>query len=571
MTDTTTRAGTEGADLLKEALGNAGLLRAGLSKTRSLRRPLRVATLLKMLEKSGATGGAAGLKPASNNVTTPSASSSFGPKSPVVSSTGMQRGQLAGANSVGQLSPSSPKPKAPKLQDLGVPPSVPAAQPPMQVVAMLRAKQAQANQPAPAPAPAQPAAPAPAPAPPPANPAAQLPIAPVWQTQPWETQAYEQSVAPPEGLASKAWSGAKGLYNDVTNGPIGDIGSGAVTGAMIGSIIPGVGTGIGALAGTAYGSIKPMTKAFTDATERRSYSPQYTNQEALSHAGIDKNLSADQAKAQFLSQAGSNPDMLNDPVNANLYRYYTMRHGFSIPNNLTQAEEQKALQEGYEKQQKESSLRAIRFLVGQTKEASDVDRRSIDRIVSRGMEKNAQWWRWLTGGAEGATSRLGRAIGPRALYRAPLALAGGGLALGGLGLNAITPSEQQAPGMPWGARAGLGALGAYGGWQLGNKVLGDHWYSGPLGALLGSSIAPSLAGGLMGGQGGGGGGGGLASPLVGGIGTGLLYKYLNEHGDLPDFLKNIPGGALTAGLAGSFLAPAAMNTLGLGGQQQPAY
>jgi hypothetical protein len=469
--------------------------------------------------------------------------------------------QIAKGNQVGSLSLSNLK-TAPKLKDLGIPMVVTSAL--RRKLALLRKQAAAAPMPI---APSTPPPPSPnlqpgaggAPVPDPGTPppAQELPQGlpeikdnPDWLSSSAVEKA-QQYTTPEGGL----WPKMKEVAGDVADsGVLGkamDIGTGAMIGGMV---MPGVGHVAGGLIGAAWDPIKSFLGQKGEARQV------YTPSETLTRVGAS-------SKEDFIAKAQQGEIDLNDPTAAGLYRYYTLPHGISIQNKPGQskADEAKAWEEAYNKAMSEQEVTAsLRVL---TKKASSADRAVVRGLLRKGIEKQAiaipPWLATLGRGAatagrgaSAAASGIGRGAWNLAKY--PL---GGAALLGAGGLAAMTPSQEQMPGIPLLGRLAAGGLGAYGGYQLGEKFLGNDlgWAAGPLGAVLGGSLAPGMLGSLMGQPGSG--MGGIANPMVGGLGTAMLYKYLNEKGDLPDFLKDIPGGALTAGAIGAFGMPMLTNAL----------
>lgn len=168
-----------------------------------------------------------------------------------------------------------------------------------------------------------------------------------------------------------------------------------------------------------------------------------------------------------------------------------------------------------------------------------------DREAITGILKKGQWW------------KTGLGVGAGLL---------------GAGAYALTPSEQQAPGMSPFARFGLGLTGLYAGAKYSDK-LGLPWW---MGGLLGAGVVPGVVGSVVsGGQGGlfgpgGQGIGGLAqNPLV----TGTLGYLLADKTQLGGAL---PGGKWGGAALGALLGPSLAGGLsGMGGAPmmgaQPGY
>lgn len=484
-----------------------------------------------------------------------------------------QPGQFKGLTTKSQLNPAGTKPS-----DLGLPP----------VTGLPKIGQASA-----------PAAPVPAPPnfippPPPVTPAAPAP--PESPSNQWSPPA-DFEVARPWSDQS-AWGKTKEIAGQAFEGFTNPFGTGLPGALGLGALAmtPAAPLAIaGTIAGTA---ARPIAAAI-----EREYGAPGAGQvrtDMPTTAGGAELETGIKSREQFLQQYGGNLEAaLADPVLRSMgVRYGVFPGGFSISNDVLNrgewvpreggggemsGEGQAWMQAMIDKARKDpEKYPELAMMAGPAKEGSLLDRNRT--VLRRLMGKAAgvsvtpevrEIFRLAKLATPERASDVDRAEILRIVKEAQLArvlpwAVGAGVGIPALAASAVTPSEQQLPGMSGLGRLGLGLAGLYGGYKLSDKIGLPGW----LGAMLGAGVLPGLVGGLTGGGAAGGPMGNIGSGLMGGIGSmaqnplvggALGYLLASKY---PGLESQIPGGKWTSALLGATVLPGM-----LGGmfQQRPAY
>ncbi len=583
-------------------------------KTRRLRRPLKITTLLKKIGANpispppspiSGTKGAGGMG-VSSAPKTPTGLSSPAPQQTTV----LQRNLLAQSGKPGQFTGFTTKTRmgqAGSLGKLGVPPAVSA---PNVRLAALKIAAGQAT-PAPAVPPTSGRSFMPGtsgsgtPPPPPVATGGGAPFPEGGIPAP---QAPVRPPAPPSPSSDVDWSGFKAPESgawDKTKRTLGEIGGQfADWGNPLNysMLVPGLGIP-SAVANAAWGPIKGHIQRTEGApkpgevvTGNKSWLwddvPAQAQSEAdfLTRAGY-------KSRQEFMDASQQDPKKLLESDKAPYIMRLAMYHGLvpgagkSTPNEVATSGEwipeygmysgeiaamQKTIEQGMQNQEQDAQRQAeeeARMLEeyrrrsgteGMVTTASFnpallikavAAERPGDRSFARSIKAAAMCDRLIKIGAV-------RPMEKRALGLVGKLLGGAGLL--GLGAaSAVTPSEQTVPGMGTLGRFGLGALGAYGGWRAAD-AMNLPWWAKPFAALAGSQVVPGVAGSIMGGgQPGTGLGNILQNPLLWGGGMYLA----SQNPKIREWLeKNFPGGRMGGIAAAGLLGPSVPGMLGLNGQ-----